>query len=122
MLRRNNDRIISNAARWVIHRPYKQNDCVKLLKKQHSKEEPVLADVEQKPETETQPTTKIKTQKTSGKTICDTNATVDAKDQQNRASFAAKNKPSCSEGWDCKATFTWRSNTFHLDIWNILGK
>ena len=38
MLRINNDRIISNAARWVFHRPFMRNDRTKLLTRQISKD------------------------------------------------------------------------------------
>ena len=116
MLRRNNDRIISNAARWVFHRPYKQNDRVKLLKKQHSKEEPVLADTEQKPETETLQTTKIKTPKRRDKRYAIQMRLSTPKSSKTEPLLLPKINPLAVRVGTVKRPFTWRSNTFHRHL------
>ena len=112
MLRRNNDRIISNAARWVFHRPYKQNDRVKLLKKQHSLEKQVLAD-EQQAETETQQTTKLKTPKRREKRYAIQMRVSTPKSSKTEPLLLPRITPLAMRAGAVKRPFTWRSNTFH---------
>ena len=111
MLRRNNDRIISNAARWVFHRPYKQNDRTKLLKTQTSKEEAVPD--EPKQESEPQQTPKVKSPKRREKRYAIQMRLSTPKSSNTEPLLLPKINPLGVKAGSFKRPFTWRSNSYH---------
>ena len=108
MIRRNNDRRIANAARWVFHRPYKQNDRRKLLK-QNSKEEST--------EMVSKQTTKPNATKPRERRYA-IQMRLSTPKSSNTEPLLPRINPFRIAGESFTRPFTWRSNTFerHLDL------